>query len=41
MVRNAKVLDAIDPEIAINHGHGVSAHLGSTGLQVWLTLLVG
>src|SRR5262245_61420350 len=31
-VRNTKVVDAIDFQRAINHRHGVSAHLGGAGL---------
>jgi hypothetical protein len=30
-IRNAKIFDSVDFEIAINHGQGVSAHLGGTG----------
>src|SRR6266446_1122782 len=32
-VCDAKVVDSIDPEIAIDDCHGVAAHLGGTGLM--------
>jgi hypothetical protein len=31
-IRDAKVVDSVDFEIAVNHGHWISAHLGSAGL---------
>ena len=31
-IRDAKVLDPVHFKIAVNHRHGVSTHLGGTGL---------
>jgi len=32
-IRNTQIFDSIDFKIAINHGHGVSSHLGGTRLM--------
>src|SRR5215469_5395264 len=32
-IRNTKVVDSIDPEIAINYRHSVTAHLGGAGIM--------
>src|SRR5215510_2545533 len=32
-IRDAKVLDAIDPEITVDHRHGVAPHFGSGRLM--------